>query len=61
MNMETLIYDLLTYLIIGLAVLVVMKKIFRKSFSKNEEASCADGCGGCTSKCDLKEIAAQNK
>lgn len=56
-----LIYDILTYIIVGFAVLVALKKAFHKYNAKTEESSCSDGCGGCTTKCDLKEFAAQNE
>lgn len=55
-----LIYDILTYLVIGVAVFVTIKKVFENSFKKKDPSSCSDGCGGCTSKCDLKDLAQEN-
>jgi len=53
--MEELIYDSITYLIVLFAAVIAVKKVLQKSIKK-DEASCSDGCGGCTSKCDLKEL-----
>ena len=57
-----LIYDILTYLIVAIAVLIAFKKFLDKTIRKQKvSSSCADGCGGCTSKCDLKEFAATHQ
>lgn len=53
--MEDLIYNTLSYIIILFAVYIALRKVIFKN-NKEEESSCADGCGGCSSKCDLKAL-----
>lgn len=53
--MENTFYNLLTYLIVLIALLIASKKVIRKMFYKNE-SSCESGCGGCTSTCELKKV-----
>lgn len=59
--MEDHIYNLLTYLIIFVAVIITGKKFWKKNFGKKEDSSCSSGCGGCATKCDLKELVNTNK
>ncbi|MDA3891143.1 MAG: FeoB-associated Cys-rich membrane protein [Salinivirgaceae bacterium] len=53
--MEEHIYNIITYLIVLLAIFVAARKIIAKNFAKKESVSCADGCGGCATGCNLKE------
>lgn len=55
--MEQIVYNILTYIIIGFALFVAGKKMYGKAFSKKKESGCGDGCGGCSSKCELKDLA----
>lgn len=57
--MEQGIYNILTYLIIAGAMFVAGKKLYEKAFPKKQSTGCGDGCGGCASKCDLKEFASK--
>ena len=53
--MDEIIYNIISYLIILIALFIAGRKLFQKMFVK-KESSCADGCGGCSTKCDLKEL-----
>lgn len=57
--MENLIYNILTILIVSAAVLIAAKK-FYDSLKPKSESNCDSGCGGCSSKCDLKEALQNN-
>ncbi len=54
--MENLVYNILTYSIIFIAVFFAVKRIIKKTYSE-EETDCSNGCGGCTTKCELKNLA----
>ncbi|MFA6400644.1 MAG: hypothetical protein WCX31_03325 [Salinivirgaceae bacterium] len=53
--MEQVIYNILTFLIIGTALFIAGRKAYAKLFVK-KESSCASGCEGCASKCELKSV-----
>ncbi len=53
--MEEIIYNIITYFIITFALFVAVIKIYRSVFLGNKP-NCENGCGGCTSKCELKNI-----
>jgi len=53
--MEEIIYNSLTYLIVFIAIAIAVKKVLQKN-TKKADTSCSDGCGGCTTKCNLKEL-----
>lgn len=52
--MENLIYNILAFIIVGFAFTIAAIR-FYKSIKPNQKSSCDSGCGGCASKCDLKE------
>ena len=54
--MEETALNIIAYLIVLLALIIAVKKLFKK-VSANNESPCTNGCGGCTAKCDLKELA----
>jgi hypothetical protein len=58
--MEEIIYNSLTYIIVLFAIFIAVRKVVLKN-TKKEESSCADGCGGCSSKCDLKALVKNTK
>jgi hypothetical protein len=58
--METVFFTVLTYLILGFAFFIAGRKLFEKLFS-SKKSSCADGCAGCTSKCELKSLVDSQK
>jgi len=53
--MEQVIYNTLAFLIIGIALFIAGRKVFAKLFVK-KESTCASGCDGCASKCELKSL-----
>ncbi|MGD9994067.1 MAG: hypothetical protein AB7S69_12285 [Salinivirgaceae bacterium] len=53
--METLVFNIITFIILGVAFFIAGKKLVLKLFARNQR-SCADGCSGCTSKCELKSL-----
>lgn len=57
--METIIYNSLAFLILAFAVFITVKKVYQTLFKK-QETSCASGCSGCASKCDLKQLVNNN-
>ena len=52
--MEEQLFNILTYLIILVAIFIAGRKVFNKIFKKGE-LSCENGCDGCSVKCELKE------
>lgn len=52
--MEETFYNILTYLIVFIALFLAGRKTITKMFSK-KESPCNSGCGGCTSTCELKK------
>lgn len=59
--MSPWIYNLFAYLIVGLAIMVALKKAYDTFTPKRKSSSCANGCGGCTTKCELKNLVNQSK
>jgi len=59
--MEEQFYNTITYLVIFAAVAVAGLKIVQKHFKQPNSPTCTDGCGGCNSKCDLKELVKTQK
>jgi hypothetical protein len=53
--MEQVIYNTLAFLIIGTALFIAIRKAYAILFAK-KETSCASGCEGCASKCELKSV-----
>lgn len=53
--METIVFNILTFIILGVAFFIAGKKLVQKLFARNQR-SCADGCSACTSKCELKSL-----
>ncbi|HAN00110.1 MAG TPA: hypothetical protein DCQ26_16040 [Marinilabiliales bacterium] len=54
--MEPWVYNILAYAIVGMALFAAAKKVYTKFSQKQKSSSCAGGCGGCTSKCELKSL-----
>ncbi len=55
-----MIYNIITYLIVALSLFLAGKKIYMKIFT-NKQPACESGCGGCTSKCELRNLAGTPK
>lgn len=47
--------DLASFLIIAFSVIVLVRKYFFKP-TKIEKNSCSEGCGGCQTPCELKQL-----
>ncbi len=58
--MDAMVFNIITYIILGIAFFITGKKIVEKLFSK-DKSSCSSGCSGCNSKCELKSLVDSQK
>jgi hypothetical protein len=56
--MEQLLYNTLAFLILATAIILAGRKVYASFFVK-KESSCASGCDGCSSNCELKCVIEQ--
>lgn len=53
--MNTIVLNIITFIILGVAFFFAGRKLVEKLFAPNKN-TCSSGCSGCTSKCDLKKL-----
>lgn len=58
--MEEIIYNVLAILIVAAALFVAVRKVYHK-INPKKKSSCGDGCGGCSSDCQIKDLVQKQK